>query len=145
MGISEQWGCCGCFFFLVTGFSVFRLLSFLVSCVCWECWLWPLMKRQRVVWKQYSGSKSSAYIVVRLTIFFFFLFPVPLPKKHQVEWKFTSKVLIRSHHMKKVTVGGCTNADCLCEPEEIQAEIQAVWSLLLLLWLEFVHMNNKTE
>lgn len=88
-----------------------------------------------MVWKPYSGSKSGAYIVVRLA-FIFFPLPVPIPKIHQVGRKFTSKVLIRSHCMKKVTVGGCANADCLCEPEEIQAEIQAVRSLLLLLWLE---------
>lgn len=72
-------------------------------------------------------------------LFFFFPLPFPIPKKLQVGRKFTIKVLIRSCCMKKVAVGGC-----LCEPQEIQAEIQAVWSLLQLLWLEYVHTNNKT-
>lgn len=79
------------------------------------------------------------------TCFFFFCLPVPITKKCQVGRKFTSKVLIRSCCMKKVTVGGRANADCLCELEEIQAEIQAIRSLLLLLWLQYVHINNKTE
>lgn len=58
--------------------------------------------------------------------------------------EFTSKVLIRCCYMKKATVGGCANADRSCELEEIQAE-KAAGSLLLLLRLQCVHMNNKTE
>lgn len=58
---------------------------------------------------QYSASKSGAYIVIRLGGFFlvrfFFPLPAPIPNKHQVESKFTSKVLIRSLFIKKVTVG----------------------------------------
>lgn len=58
---------------------------------------------------QYSASKSGAYIVIRLGGFFlvgFFPLPVPIPKKHKVESKFSSKVLIRTFlFVKKVIVG----------------------------------------
>lgn len=77
--------------------------------------------------------------------FFFSCFFSLFPRKCQMgRTEFTSKVLIRSCYVKKATVGGCANADRLCELEEIQAE-KAAGSLLLLLRLQCVHMNNKTE
>lgn len=46
--------------------------------------------------------------------------------------------------MKKVAAGGCANADCFCELEEIQTE-KAVGSLLLFLELQCAHADNKSE
>lgn len=77
--------------------------------------------------------------------FFFSCFFSLFPRKCQMRrTEFTSKVLIRCCYVKKATVGGCANADRSCELEEIQAE-KAAGSLLLLLRLQCVHMNNKTE
>lgn len=95
-----------------------------------------------MVWKQCSRSKSGAYIVVRLAFFFSSSCP------NSQETPGGEKVYQQGADKKSLN----EESDCrwvckclLCEPEETQAEIQAVGSLLLLLWLEYVHMNNKTE
>lgn len=84
---------------------MFRLLSLLVSC------LLPVLAltAKEMIESAIQCIKSGAYIVIRLGGFFlvrfFFPLPAPIPNKHQVESKFTSKVLIRSLFIKKVTVG----------------------------------------